>query len=221
MSIDSLSNRFLWEKSAGLLFVLALHGALLYVAMSYKLIPPPQVAVTLFVSLINPPHPKKEEPPKPQQKVKVVKEVPVKHSQPAPMLVAKALVTSAAEVTVTPPLPIVELPLAAVAEAPPALPSAPVTLSSELSLACPDLSMPNYPAQSRRLNEHGKVVIHVELDVTGRITSAKVAESSSFKRLDEAGLTAVKSWHCKPAIRNGVAVRAFALQPFDFILEGN
>jgi protein TonB len=73
---------------------------------------------------------------------------------------------------------------------------------------------------SRRQNEQGHVVLRVELDETGRITSVRVEKSSGFKRLDEAGLAAVKHWQCNPATRNGVPTRAVASQPFDFILEG-
>jgi protein TonB len=90
---------------------------------------------------------------------------------------------------------------------------------SELSLGCPQRTSPDYPAISRRLGEQGQVKLKVELDETGRITSARVVESSGYKRLDEAGLAAVKNWRCNAAMRDGKAVRAVALQPFDFILN--
>lgn len=211
-----------YDKIIGLLLVLALHGALLYVAMSYKLIPPPQEAVTLFVDLINPPPPKKEEPPPeppkpPPQKVKLVKPKRVEQPKPAPVLVAEAPVTSASEPVAPPPEPVIEAP--PVPE-PASQSSAPVVMSSELSLSCPQRAMPNYPAASRRLSEQGRLVLRVELDETGRITLVKVAESSGYKRLDDAGLEAVKKWHCNAATQNGKAVRGIAMQPFDFILEG-
>lgn len=213
------------NKIVGLLLVLVLHGALLYAAMSYKLIPPPQEAVTLFVNMINPP-PKKEEPlppepPKPPpKKVELVKEKPIVRPQPAPVLVAEAPVVSAAEPVAPspPPQPIIETPPAPVVEEP-AKPAQPVVMTSELSLACPDRSPPNYPAISRRLGEQGQVKLKVELDETGRVTSARVVESSGHKRLDDAGLAAVKSWRCNPATRDGKPVRAVALQPLDFILN--
>jgi protein TonB len=223
------------EKTAGLLFALVLHGVLLYAAMSYKLLPPPEEAVTLFVNLINPPPPKKDdyqpEPPKSPQKVKLDKPQPLERSKPLPVLVSNAPVTSAAEavappvvlsvVPTAPPESVIEAPLAAgpVVEAPPK-PAAPLMMSLDLSLACPQRTPPSYPAVSRRLGEQGQVKLQVDLDETGRITFARVEESSGHKRLDEAGLAAVKSWQCNPSTRNGVAVRAVALQPFDFILEG-
>ena len=227
VAIDMTSDR--WNKFAGLLLVLMIHGALLYAAISYKLIPPPEEAVTLFVDLINPPPPKKLEPPPelpkpPPQKVKLDKPHPVEQPKPAPVLVAEAPVTSAAEPVAPPPPPepVKEVPPAPPqeVEAPPK-PAVPIMMSSELSLACPDRTAPNYPAISRRLREQGQVKLRVELDETGKITSSRVVESSGHKRLDEAGLEAVKNWHCNAATRNGKAVRAVALQPFDFILEGN
>jgi protein TonB len=216
-------DSFYKEKVASLLLVLALHSVLLYTAMSYKLIPPPQETVTLFVNLINPPPPKKEEerpePPKPPpRKVKLDKPKTVEQLKPAPVLVAEAPVTSAAEPAAPPAEPIVEVPPAP-EPAPAPSPPAPVVMSSELSLSCPQRAMPNYPAASRRLNEQGRLVVRVELDETGHIASARVAESSGYKRLDDAGLEAVKNWHCNAATRNGVAVRGIAMQPFDFILD--
>ena len=61
----------------------------------------------------------------------------------------------------------------------------------------------------------------VELDDTGRVTSAKVQNTSGFARLDEAALSAVLKWQCTPPTRNGQPVRAVALQPFNFVLQGN
>ncbi|MDP2071155.1 energy transducer TonB [Methylotenera sp.] len=219
------SDKNSWDKIAGLVFVVAIHGVLLYAAMSYKLIPPPQEAVTLFVNLINPPPQKKEEPPPeppkppPPKKVTLVKEKPVMRPQPAPVLVAEAPVVLAAEPVAPPPppQPVIEAPPEPVVETP-AKTTAPVQLS-ELSLGCPQRTPPDYPAISRRLGEQGQVKLRVELDEAGRITSARVVESSGYKRLDEAGLAAVKNWRCNAAMRDGKAVRAVALQPFDFILN--
>jgi len=48
-----------------------------------------------------------------------------------------------------------------------------------------------------------------------------VNKTSGSQRLDEAAIAAVRTWHCHPAMRDGVPVHAVALQPFNFILEGN
>jgi protein TonB len=216
------------DKLIGTLLMLVLHALVLYSAMSYKLIPPPDETVTLMVNLINPPPLKKEEPPLPEprrpppKKVVLEKPKPVDPPKPVPMLVAEATVTNVSEYVAPPPPPepIIETtPMPeAVVVAPPS-PPANVTLTSELSLACPHRTPPDYPIASRRLAESGRVVLRVELDETGQITTVKIKESSGYKRLDEAGLAAVRMWRCNAAIRGGEAVRAVALQPFDFVLN--
>ena len=114
------------------------------------------------------------------------------------------------------PEPVVEAPPSA-----PQMPAGPVTLSSELSVACPHLNAPVYPALSRRLGEEGKLVLRVELDESGQVNIAQVVNSSGYKRLDEAAMTAVKTWRCNPPMRSGNPVRAIALQPFNFVLQGD
>lgn len=221
------------SKLVGMLFVVAIHIGLLYLAMSYKLIPQPQEAVTLMVNLINPP--KKEEPPPPPEppkpiplkEVKLVKEKPVIQPKPAPVLVAQAPVVAPSEPVAppAPPEPIKEEPIPQ--PAPPApepvkesKPAAPVQMS-ELSVGCSNRPEPNYPAASRRMGEQGSVKLRVELDEEGHISSVKVVESSGHPRLDNAGVNTIKSWKCEAATRDGRPARAVATQVFDFKLEGN
>jgi protein TonB len=64
------------------------------------------------------------------------------------------------------------------------------------------------------------VVLWVELDEQGRVMTARVDTRSGSARLDDAALAAVKTWRCTPATRDGAPVRAIALQPFVFSLEG-
>lgn len=202
-----------WDKLAGLLLVLALHAAALWGLWQHRLLPGPQEAMTLFANVIVPPAPKAEalpmpDPPKPRA---------VAQLQPR-QVVAAAPVLSPAEYVAAPP------PLAPVVEVPPAplpKPVGPVTLDSELSVSCPDRAAPGYPPLSRRMGEAGIAVVRVELDEQGHVSSARIATGSGFARLDEAALAAVKTWRCNPAQRNGQAVRAVALQPFKFVLQGN
>ena len=101
-------------------------------------------------------------------------------------------------------------------------PEGPITLSAELSGAggvCPEMSAPSYPPLSRRLGEEGKLVLRVELDESGHISVAQVIISSGHKRLDDAAMASVKTWRCTPLRRNGMPVRAIALQPFNFELN--
>ena len=204
----------------GLMFVLAAHGALLYFLFKQQLIPPPEQLATLIVNFIPATKPKEETkpeppPPKPQ---------PVKKPPQSRQLVAEAPVLSPSEPVAPPTAPEPEPAPAPqpVAEAPrPQMPAGPITLSSELSVACPELSAPAYPSLSRRLGEEGKLVLRVELDELGRISVAQILNSSGFKRLDEAAMAAVKTWRCTPPQRNGQPVRAIALQPFNFVLQGD
>ena len=205
------------DRLGGILFVLAFHAAALYGLWSHSLIPSPQEAMTLFVNFVAPPasekkeEPKRPPPPKPQ---------PVEKPQ-ARQLVAETPVLAPTDYVAPPPPP--KPAPEPVIQAPPAqpLPVAPVALSGELSVACPERSAPTYPAQSRRLGESGAVVLRVELSETGNVAQAQVDHSSGYPRLDEAALAAVRTWRCTPATRNGHPVRAVAVQPFKFILNGN
>lgn len=213
-----------WDRLAGLAFVIAMHGAALYGLWSHRLLPTPAEAATLFVNFIAPPQPKPPELPRPEppKQVKLEKPRPVIRPQPR-QLVVEAPVVSPAEAVAPPPPPpdppapepVVEAP-----PAPPAKPAGPVTLGAELAVSCPERLAPVYPSPSRRLGEQGKVVLRVELDERGHVSAARVATSSGSQRLDEAALGAVRQWRCNPAHRNGIAVRAVALQPFHFVLEG-
>jgi len=98
---------------------------------------------------------------------------------------------------------------------------APVTLEGQLAAICPERQAPVYPLLSRRLGEAGNVVVGVELDAEGRVAAARIQTGSGFSRLDAAALEAVRSWRCTPARRDGRAVATVALQPFEFLLQGN
>lgn len=204
--------RLQWDRFAGVLLVVALHGAALWGLWSHRLLPVPTESVPLFVNFIAPPaQPKVEqrprrEPPPPQA-----------HEKPQPrQLAAETAVSSPADVVAPPPLP------APTITAPPEpKPVGPVTLGAELSVSCPQRTPPGYPILSRRMGETGITVLRVELDEQGHVDSARIATGSGFARLDEAALTAVRTWRCNPAQRNGQPVRAVALQPFKFQLQGN
>lgn len=216
----------------GMLFVLAFHGALLYVLWNQRLIPPPEQVAKIFVNFItmpkveevhkvdlpllpSKPKPKPKLEPKPKPKLKLVEK------QQPQQLVPEEPVLSEEEV-ITPPSPPVEMVETSVPEPVPVpAPTGPVTLSTELSVTCPELSPPSYPSLSRRMGEEGKLVLRVELDENGHVSTASVFEPSGYKRLDEAALAAVKTWRCNPSLRNGQPVRAVALQPFNFVLQGH
>ncbi len=94
----------------------------------------------------------------------------------------------------------------------------PVTMTAELAVVCSDRVAPAYPAAARQRGETGLVVVRVELDERGGVTSAQVERSSGHVALDEAAVTAVLSWRCTPPSRQGMPVKAVAMQPFNFSL---
>lgn len=201
----------------GLLFVLVAHALLVWLLMAQRLLPMPGDAVTLMVNFIVPPEITPASVPKVPPKKAPEKSPPKPLSQ---QIVAELPPVKAAEAVapIFPPLPNA----AQIASPPPApLPSGPVNLSSELSIACPERPAPAYPVMSRRLGETGKVVLRVTLDESGKVAKAVVDRSSGFNRLDEAALSAVRHWRCTAVQRNGQASMASALQPFNFVLEGN
>lgn len=96
----------------------------------------------------------------------------------------------------------------------------PVVLHN-LMPSCSERTAPAYPPASIRLNEQGRVVLRVELDASGQISSVKVAATSGFPRLDQSAIAAMQSWHCRPAMRHGIPVTSVAKQSFNFVLTGN
>lgn len=214
------------QRLVGLLLVLALHAAALYWLWSAQLLALSADVAPLFVNLIEPsdesktPEPRRR--PTPESIPRQYPNVPPQPRQ----LVVETPVTAPADFAAPAPLqkpdPI-QVPVAAtpVPNLVAPLPAEPVAMSSELSAACPQRSAPRYPDMSQRRGEQGVVVLRVELSETGFVADARVHSTSGFARLDDAALAAVRMWRCTPAMRNGQAVRASALQPFNFVLQGN
>ncbi|MDP3663395.1 MAG: TonB family protein, partial [Nitrosomonas sp.] len=179
----------------GLLFVLIVHAGLFYFLWNQRLITPPEQMVTLFADLITSTPPATVTKPPPAKLQPATKPVVVKPKQEhlaakSPMTPKNEQVESLPEFSAN---PITEETQTAGPALPAQLQTGPVTLSSELSVFCPKLTAPIYPAISRRMGEEGKLVLRVELDETGHIDEAKVINSSGYDRLDAAALTAVKS----------------------------
>ncbi len=205
------------ERLVGALLVVALHAAAFWGLFSQRLIALPASASTLFVDLIappalQPPHPAPATPAQPKRPEPTP-------ADPLPIATATPSAPAASEAPGTVAAP--PSPANAVAPAPTlAQPSGPLKLGGELALSCPERSAPDYPLASRRRNETGSTLLHVELDETGQVAAAAVIESSGIPRLDDAALAAVRRWRCHPPQRNGQAVRATARQTFRFVLQG-
>jgi protein TonB len=204
------------EQVAGLLFVLALHATGLVALWSSRTMLTPVEAAMLTVSLIASPSPQLPKPP--SEPLTVLKPRQFLLPMPQPLAVEVPVVADTGPLATIPaPAPSLQ-PEGEVPPQPQPSPQ-PAALSADLAVTCSEHSSPSYPQQSRRMNEQGKVLLRLELDEAGRLASAEVKASSGFPRLDEAALSAVRTWRCNPSMRNGIAVRTRALQPFNFSLE--
>jgi protein TonB len=77
---------------------------------------------------------------------------------------------------------------------------------------------PVYPPRCLRSGIEGVVKVRVLVGENGRPQEVSLAKSSGESLLDEAALQAVKDWVFKPAMRNGVPARAWAVVPIEFKL---
>jgi protein TonB len=78
---------------------------------------------------------------------------------------------------------------------------------------------PTYPSMSRRLGEQGRVVLDVYILANGRVGELRIKQSSSFKRLDDAAMQAVKKWQYVPARRGNETIPFWYIQPLSFSLD--
>lgn len=67
-------------------------------------------------------------------------------------------------------------------------------------------SPPRYPRTLERKGIGGTVAIALQIDTTGRVSSAAVQSSSGQAELDRAALVAVQRWRFKPALKAGTAI---------------
>jgi protein TonB len=75
-----------------------------------------------------------------------------------------------------------------------------------------------YPRASERRGEQGRVVVRVLISPQGKVLQATVQRSSGHERLDEAAVRAARGARFKPYTENGIAYKALADIPFDFVL---
>ena len=79
---------------------------------------------------------------------------------------------------------------------------------------------PEYPAQSRRLNEEGTVVLKILVLAEGSAGEVEVKSSSGFPMLDQSARDAVKKWHFNPATLDGKPIDEFYSLSIPFKLNG-
>lgn len=76
----------------------------------------------------------------------------------------------------------------------------------------------HYPRASERRREQGRVIVRVLISPQGAVMDASVLTSSGFERLDDAAVKAARGARFKPYTENGIAYKALADIPFDFVL---
>ncbi|MDR0588002.1 MAG: TonB family protein [Burkholderiales bacterium] len=77
---------------------------------------------------------------------------------------------------------------------------------------------PIYPPRAAQLKEEGRVIVRVLIDENGAPKTARVMQSSGFKRLDDAALNAVSRARFYPYEEGGRAYAAWADVPIAFAL---
>lgn len=154
------------------------------VGMELVMLPPP------------PPPPVIEEPEPP--KVEVVEETPAPPNPPP--LVAPDIDIIPAEP------PVITAPVADPAPLPEPLPVAPSPpVESRTTPKLLGGAKPDYPSASRRNGEAGTTQLQLCINAAGRVTSASVAGTSGFQRLDDAALKWIRNERFAPAKVNGIA----------------
>ena len=78
---------------------------------------------------------------------------------------------------------------------------------------------PVYPPRAKQAGQEGKVILRVTISQHGELESIDVRQSSGVSALDDAAKQAVQRVRFRPYTVDGVAMRAMADIPFDFVLN--
>lgn len=198
-----------------------------------QLAPPPPPVATAQPKTPEPAKP--IEPPKPAQIVEPPRPQPAQ-PKPVPVIAAKPM-PSVAPTPVTPvavaaPAPIDVDPPPAVTFTPPAPTKTVVADPSPVVSTAPkkvsidnarwkNLVKPEYPEDINEQLEAGKylTVILIEIDVDGKVLSAKIHKSSGSRVVDRINQRAALRSTAYPSQENGVAVKSVALAPYEYELK--
>ena len=151
--------------------------------------------------------------------------LPSKVTTPTEVAQAAPVAPVSAPTAPTPPAPTrVEAPPT---PAPPSPAPAPVvTAPSKTDVSIPasysaSNQKPIYPNMSKRLGEQGTVVLRVLVKADGSAGEVEVKSSSSYPRLDQAAIDAVKTWRFNPAKIDGKATDEWYQVPIPFKLQSS
>jgi len=211
------------QRRAAVGAIVALHAAAAWGLMQVDAVREAVAeAAPIFVSMIRPaaetppatppaaPTPPKPAPPPTQRSIvtaaptpEAAPLAPTPETSPSPQQQSVAVQAPSAPVdTAAPPAPPPE---------PPQIPPSAVQY-----LEAPVLQVP--PA-SARAGESGRSVVRVLIDEHGLPRTVQIAQSSGFKRLDDAALAAVRRARFRPYTERGQPQAGWALIPLTFELE--
>lgn len=168
---------------------------------------PEQVLVMIQPEHVTPPPPL--DPPKPVQQMAppeiVVPKVEVDVAPPPVQPQVQAAVQ-----TETPPQP--SVPAQAAVDAPPA--AKPGTNTGQMHSAvfadANGCALPDYPSSAARNGETGTTTLALLVGVDGRVSSARIQQTSGSRVLDRAALNALSLCKFKPAMSNGAPEAGWA-----------
>lgn len=79
---------------------------------------------------------------------------------------------------------------------------------------------PRYPYLLQYAEAAAEVTVAFTVDAQGKVTKAKIADSSNFE-FNAAALAAIKQWSFTPALKNGQAIETKLQQKFVFSVNGS
>ena len=80
---------------------------------------------------------------------------------------------------------------------------------------------PIYPAQARRRNQQGLVLVEARLDADGQLRELRLLRSSGVESLDRSAMDAVANWRFRPETQNGLPVPSRVHIPIEFALSAS
>jgi periplasmic protein TonB len=76
---------------------------------------------------------------------------------------------------------------------------------------------PVYPPAARQARTQGVVIIEATIGIDGKVKDTKIMRS--IKQLDDAAVSAVRTWEFKPTVVNGQVVQVITTIPINFNLD--
>lgn len=80
---------------------------------------------------------------------------------------------------------------------------------------------PVYPSSLLGKGVGGRVLVSCSVDSAGAVSATTVKQSSGHPDLDRAAVNAVTKWKFKPATKDGRAIKATCVVPFNFEVKKN